>query len=259
VSRLRFADRLNGWIFGPDLWATHDGGATWHRLTRLGGPVRALEASGGTAWALVGAPGGGPSTVFASATKEDQWKPVGADAIDPSATIDLHVSFGFTSAADGSVLALGPGGLDRRGTPCPGSKPADVASHNANDVAALCVGDVGAGSSTKTLMLSHDGARTWSNGGTAPRGGQVEGLAASSPGTYVVAASSGASFLYRTTDAGVHWATVYQDSTAGGAPLSDLGFTDDQHGVAILGDSGHSRLLISADAGATWTTQAFGP
>jgi len=36
VRQVRFADADNGWAFGPDLWATHDGGAHWGR-TRLPG------------------------------------------------------------------------------------------------------------------------------------------------------------------------------------------------------------------------------
>ena len=32
VERVRFSDALNGFAFGPGLWATHDGARTWHRL-----------------------------------------------------------------------------------------------------------------------------------------------------------------------------------------------------------------------------------
>src|SRR5581483_4839251 len=29
VTGVAFADRSNGWLFGPGLWATHDGGRHW--------------------------------------------------------------------------------------------------------------------------------------------------------------------------------------------------------------------------------------
>ena len=52
VSEVRFADALDGWIYGPSLFATHDGGATWQQLD-LGGSVVALETSGGFVDAVV--------------------------------------------------------------------------------------------------------------------------------------------------------------------------------------------------------------
>jgi photosystem II stability/assembly factor-like uncharacterized protein len=33
VTDIRFADAINGWVFGDTLWATHNGGATWSQLT----------------------------------------------------------------------------------------------------------------------------------------------------------------------------------------------------------------------------------
>lgn len=45
VSEVRFADLLDGWVFGPALFATHDGARTWQQVT-LGGSVVALETSG---------------------------------------------------------------------------------------------------------------------------------------------------------------------------------------------------------------------
>ena len=33
ITRVRFADSRNGFVFGPGLFATHDGGGTWHPVT----------------------------------------------------------------------------------------------------------------------------------------------------------------------------------------------------------------------------------
>jgi len=70
---------------------------------------------------------------------------------------------------------------------------------------------------------------------------------------YVIAASSGASELYRSADGGRTWSTVYQDNGSGGALLNDLGFTTPSRGTVILAaGGGRSRLLMTTDAGVTW-------
>jgi photosystem II stability/assembly factor-like uncharacterized protein len=52
VRRVYFADPQHGWIFGPRLFSTVDGGVTW-KEEHPGGEVWGLDSSGGTAWALV--------------------------------------------------------------------------------------------------------------------------------------------------------------------------------------------------------------
>ena len=52
VSQLRFADAQNGFAYGPQLWVTHDAGASWNQLDP-GGQVVELEAGGGYAYAIV--------------------------------------------------------------------------------------------------------------------------------------------------------------------------------------------------------------
>ena len=45
VSSVVFAGRRDGWLYGPGLWSTRDGGARWHRAdascTRSARPIRA--------------------------------------------------------------------------------------------------------------------------------------------------------------------------------------------------------------------------
>ena len=258
VSRVRFANASDGWLFGQQVWATHDGGKSWHEVTPLGGPVISLEAADGRAWGLVGSTQIPTATVYAAPVGTDDWMPVGPAA--PAIGIALHGKVGYAAAVDGAVIALGPGpaSMEERGVPCPAATVAAVAAPSDSDVAVVCADDPGAGSSTKTLVASHDGGRTWSAAGTAPRGGQTAGLAAASTHTFVVAAVSGASYLYRTTDGGKTWKTVFTD-TGGGAPLADLGFTDPSHGVVVLGSMPDAKLLVSSDAGATWKAQVFPP
>jgi hypothetical protein len=49
VSAIRFANPRDGWMFGSQLWATHNGGRSWRRLTVHGG-VDQLVVVGRTVW-----------------------------------------------------------------------------------------------------------------------------------------------------------------------------------------------------------------
>ncbi len=52
VSGIRFLDGANGWAFGPELWATDDGGKTWTQVDTGGQRVTDLETAGDRAYAL---------------------------------------------------------------------------------------------------------------------------------------------------------------------------------------------------------------
>ncbi len=55
VSSIRFADPTDGWVFGPKLYATHDGGERWSAVN-LPGRVAALEPGLGQVFATVDPP-----------------------------------------------------------------------------------------------------------------------------------------------------------------------------------------------------------
>jgi hypothetical protein len=52
VSGVRFANGSQGWVFGPGLWSTDNGGATWEEQG-VSGLVVDVEAGDGVAYALV--------------------------------------------------------------------------------------------------------------------------------------------------------------------------------------------------------------
>jgi len=53
VSQLRFGSLLDGWAFGPQLWATTDGGRDWQPQDTYGMRVTALETAAGRAFAVL--------------------------------------------------------------------------------------------------------------------------------------------------------------------------------------------------------------
>src|SRR5215472_11554400 len=57
VGSILFTSRRDGWAFGPALWRTTDGGATWRR-ERAPGPVANLEVTGNRMIAVITHAGG---------------------------------------------------------------------------------------------------------------------------------------------------------------------------------------------------------
>ncbi len=113
VHQIRFADAENGWAFGPELWATHDGGAHWTRVTLSGvvqdAPVSDLAASTGVVHAAVVDPSG--VRILSSPVSTDAWQasptvvPLGAGPV-PRAQVVLQGSTGWVieDASDTSAV-----------------------------------------------------------------------------------------------------------------------------------------------------------
>ena len=59
VGAIVFAGGGAGWAFGPALWQTRDGGATWRKISVPGGPVRDVGVAGGRVLAVAGRCGAG--------------------------------------------------------------------------------------------------------------------------------------------------------------------------------------------------------
>ncbi len=280
VSEVRFADSLDGWIYGPSLFATHDGGATWQQLD-LGGSVVALETSGGFVDALVSpcstqetcsgtlrleqapATGGSFTTVLTGPTVQSSSQEVHA--------LSLHAPVGFVNLSGvgspqsglwATLSLANPRGWNPFPNPCAVSVEYSLDAFVAPDVTSLyslCGGEGAAGSVTKEIVKTMSGQSAVV--GQPPLGGDPEALAATSSGTLVVSAASGASELYRSIDGGVTWSTMTFND--GGIGFNDLGFTTSTQGVVIHGLPGPpanytSQLLMTYDGGATWHAVPIG-
>lgn len=276
VSEVRFADEMDGWIYGPSLFATHDGGASWKEID-LGGPVVALETSGGYVDAVVSPCSGagectGPMAIYQAPSSGGAFTkvlsgPTVSSGAGDEPDLSLHAPVGFAnlaSAGQGSLyatsgLSSGAGGWKPFPDPCASTTnahfgPVGFVATNTTDLWTLCGGSAGAGSEAKTVMKTTNGVSVVA--GSPPAGGDAEGLAATASGTLVVAAASGASELYLSTDGGALWTTAetYDD---GGVGFNDLGFTTATQGVVIHGLPGppgnfSSQLLMTFDGGSSW-------
>jgi len=265
VSKLRFADSRDGWLFGPQLWATHDGGKTWHQISEPG-QVTDVEASGGQAYALVG------TRVLRTAVNTDSWQPVsGVTLTAPARSIALHGHAAWIVTGSGpgtSKLITSSDGATWRTLPdpCAGLGEewalAGVAPVDVTHVYLLCGGGAAAGSEEKKVLFSSNGGLTATPTAVdPPRSGDVRDIAAASTNVVALSAQSGASWVYRSGDGGHSWPAVLQQGD-GGFGYWDLGFTTSTQGVVIYGqpDMGAgmpTKLLMTRDAGASWAAVTF--
>lgn len=278
VNWLRFADALDGWAYGPDLWATHDGGATWHRLTVPGSDsatVVALEAAAGTVHAVIADDGG--FHIASSPVGSDSWRvssvvlPSGAGPV-PTAQLVLSHGGGWVIQVDRAVIdgaRLVGGSWEAWTPPCTDVLgPAVLAASSASDLMAACDGGVWGppadpAAAGEHLYVSHDSGTTFTETGTTLPFESVSGITSSGPSVVLVSAGP---IVTGSFDGGRTWATVLTTQTAA-AGITDLGFTTATQGVAIVlaprpaGSTtapATGALFMTRDGGHTWSPVSFG-
>jgi photosystem II stability/assembly factor-like uncharacterized protein len=285
VSQIRFATPEVGYLFGPGLYQTSDGGRAWRRVSSRA--VEALEPSAGTVVRITydhtGCPG--PCTRFVQETiaGSDTWHtllritPAMGDSDNTSAQVIRHGAsviyipvYGNLAAGAGTEHTVifrstsGGNSWQRLPDPCgrtgrDGHDTAGLAAAPGGYLAALCVPRAGSGPTS--VLTSGDYGSSWSSLRLVPPGtrNNLSLIAAASPGHLVVATGSGP-FTYRlavSINGGLHWSTAIT-GTAQINPLSPgyafLGFEDSQVGRWIS-DIGH--IWTTRDGGLHWLRRAF--
>jgi hypothetical protein len=275
VSQIRFHDDDNGWAFGPALYRTHDGGASWTKVTGLPGRVIDLATVGITAFAVVahcsgtGASYAAGCTSFALYTSPynvSDWKPVpGAAGRQPVRPGDLQLTGQYGYLLAGSVLYAGssatgawhavkitsttvPGCLSVAGRP--GSGTGLLAPGSNAEVYLVCQPPDG----QATLYQSADSGQSWTASGPVTAPGAPASLAVAPPptgnqanGPVVLATSSG--IYYRSSGEWVA-ASLGGPGPAGG--FSFVGMTTALLGVAVPANPELKKIYLTSDGGVTW-------
>jgi hypothetical protein len=280
VGQIRFLDENNGWAFGPQLYATTDGGQTWAEQDTGGKRVTALETVGDRAFAIF-ATCTGTGTEFAAQCTQfslysspkgaSDWTPVtGAGNLsdggqDSSASLVLTSTKGYLLAPDGS-LYTGP--VDGTGswqqvssrpagavTCSPGAAQADgqpsgallTTANNAGAVLACTVPGGGA-----NVFTSSDGGAAWQQAGTVS-GGRVTTAATQEGGEILLSTSDG---IQVSNDNGQTFHLSASGSSGPPGGFGWVGMTSQTQGVALPADPFQHTAWFTFDGGQTWQPRA---
>jgi photosystem II stability/assembly factor-like uncharacterized protein len=274
VSQIRFLNLEDGWAFGPQLFATHDGGHTWAQVVTSGLRVTDLETVGNRAFALFAScTGTGAAfaarctsyTLYSSPASGDDWTPVGpatTGLAGPAATLVLTGTRGYLLAPDG-MLYSGPvnGAAPWRpvkaipcpvGTPLADGQPAGAllaAAGTANLVLACGSSSTPGDQQAKHVFTSADGGIVWQNAVAAPSLGLATSVAATPAGAFLLATGRGIDVQAAGSSA---WqaATLSAPAPAGG--FGYVGMTTDTQGVAVPADPAAGTIWFTFDGGKTW-------
>jgi photosystem II stability/assembly factor-like uncharacterized protein len=259
VTEIRFADALHGWVYGPELWATRDGGRSWDQLTLpeplAGAPVVALEAAAGRVHAVAAAIDVPPAPGFRVASSpidEDAWQvasvraDIGAGPV-PEAQLVVAGSAGWVVSVnrvvtdgarlvDGTWSAWRPACADSLG-------PAVLAAWSGTGLLAVC--DVGllGDPAGEHLYVSTDGGATFVERNGALPFEDARFVAAATDSAFFVKAGSE---LVASFDGGDTWTTVLATGTAARAGFLD--FATETQGT-LIDDTG---MFMTRDRGHTW-------
>jgi len=275
VSQIRFLDGVNGWAFGPQLFATHDGGRTWNQVATDGLRVTDLETVGGRAFALFAAcTGTGAAfaaqctsyTLYSSPASADDWTPVGpatSGLAGAAASLLLTGTRGYLLAPDGMVYAGPVNGSAPwqpvKQIPCPVGTPladgqptgALLAAADAADLVLVCASSTAPGTQqAKHVFTSADGGIIWQNAGAAPTLGLATSVAATPAGTYVLATGQG---LDVQPGGGAAWQAATLNGAAPAGGFGYVGMTTDSQGVAVPANPAAGTVWFTYDGGKTWS------
>jgi hypothetical protein len=123
VSGLRFLDGINGWAYGPELWATHDSGSSWTKI-KTNQQVTDLEALNKRAYALfatcTAANTCSSYTLMSVQAGQDDWTRVsgvpanlsagGTANGQPAGSASFQLAGGGGNGAPGSGFLIAPDG-----------------------------------------------------------------------------------------------------------------------------------------------------
>jgi hypothetical protein len=269
VGAILFTSAREGWAFGPSLWQTRDGGATWQKMSVPGGPVQDLAVAEDRVLAVTGRCGvdypACSFRVYAATTGSDDWRAVPGAVGTGAGSVQLAVSggVGYVFAVEVDfrkpVLLAGPVNGSARWRPepdpCGGAWSGALAAAPGGWLFLGCGSEPGAGNQLKTAWLSGDGGRTWRKLASPPFGGYLGGASMTPGGTIFLSGSR--MDIYISWDRGRSWhESPSLQNAAGlanaGFPLVALAVTQTR-GFALQEGVYPQQVWLSNDGGRRWT------
>jgi photosystem II stability/assembly factor-like uncharacterized protein len=269
--QIRFVSDQVGWLYGPQLYRTTDGGQTWTRVG-LGHAVLSLAANGNSVWAIAADCSQGRCSNLSFYRSNDQGASWARDGAQPgmvgqgiqvlrvsdstgwvlSWTPDGNASGSFTSAL--AVTYNGGQSWQQLVRPCaPQTSLVDSAAALADGTLwIVCGGDHAMGQMGKQVIISHDGGLHWSFPPDMPLSGYNSQIALAGDTHAWVATVHGP--LYESKNSGASWQTATSRGVVvdlAGAGVSRVIFIDSQHGWAATDHA----IFWTTDGGAHWSVR----
>lgn len=278
-SSIRFADATDGWVFGPKLYATHDGGLHWTAI-RMPGAVGQLQPGLGRVYAVVApaAPCAATGTCSARTPRPQLWQTLPSD---DRWTVDRAAgAVSSELAVHGTSVWVVDATLTRDGY-APGTQLLDSANAGEtfavepqqitgiyceySPVTAAYLWAYCSGGHFMFPFISTDGGAHFTAIGSqtariTPVGyANGSGLIAASASTAIAASDLPVprlgTPLIRSTDGGARWQVAAAQPSRDGQ-WSLIGFTTPEVGYALWQSSAHgyptSELWRTVDGGARW-------
>jgi len=264
VARVTFADSRNGWLYGPGLWATHDGGMTWHRVATHGAQVGSVQASGGRVLAAFSKCGGRCQpvqprfAVYRSPAGGDDWQRVAGASGQGSGGVVVTGRTGYALGASGPSLAAsalvtgpaaGPGRWQRRSLPCGSFLPALIAA-SAAGLILTCEWPAGAHPVGVLVFRSANGGLTWHRLSRLSLEDGVGSLSITPAGVIIVAGMYNGMLI--SGDGGRTWhrvASVDNTDAVGGGGVIGVTMFGNRVGAAVVQAD---RAWLTRDGGRVW-------
>jgi photosystem II stability/assembly factor-like uncharacterized protein len=278
----------DGWIFGPGVFQTHNGGRSWKRT--LDGAIPVLEPYGRSVWALQECGLADSSVpcvpVLMQATiGSDVWSratpqpPLEGALGAPSLFLERDPRGVAFIAEDGVPTQVRPDGTDTsaqrlftswdtgsswRTLPPPCDDIRAIRSLDGVRVWTLCATPCCTGNWVKAVYVSADGGQTWAERADTGYQGQHGSMDFyGSAGAFSVPApgdalygSSGSAGIWRSSDGGQTWHSTFADiCIEGGNAVTQLWFVTRLRGWAVAGDTSDAScpaLVRTSDGGESW-------